>query len=201
MLDRRIVYSSDDLMILVKVIRYLKWNIRNRAKWNINQEHGFLCGLVVWIESICIVCRSFCLVPIGQWAGWYKQFFLNFPGCCILKVEGMRFMLQCLYIVAFFPFFLTVQWFFGFDFADRDGDCNKDDDDDDDDDGRLKAWQPQWEDWALPISSARTPEKKLREKSIKLTIISSDYTNTDIDFTRNKTWSSPAPCNASPSAE
>ena len=128
------------------------------------------CGLVVWIESICIVCQSFCLVPIailvpiGQWAGWYKQFFLNFPGCCILKVEGKRCMLQCLHTVTFCPFFLTVQWFFWFDFADGDGDCNKDDDDDY---GRLKAWQPQWEDWALPISSARTSEKKLGKKTTK----------------------------------
>ena len=100
---------------------------------------------------------------------------INFPDCCVLKVEGKRCMLQCLHIVAFCPFFSTVQWFFWSDFADEDGDCNQDDDDDDDDDGRLKAWKPQWEDWALPISSARTSEKKLGKKSTKLDIVSSDY--------------------------
>ena len=86
----------------------------------------------------------------------------------MLKIESKRCMLQCLHIVAFCPFFLTVQWFFWFDFADEVGDCNKDDDDDDDDDGRSKAWQPQWEDWALPISGARTSEKKLGKKQPNL---------------------------------
>ena len=99
---------------------------------------------------------------------------INFPDCCVLKVEGKRCMLQCLHIVAFCPFFSTIQWLFWSDFADEGGDCNQDDGDDDAV-GRLKAWKPQWEDWALPISSARASEKKLGKKSTKLDIVSSDY--------------------------
>ena len=95
MLDIPIVYSSDDLMILVKVIRYLKWNIRNCAKWNINQEHGFMmwpCCLN-WIHCLSVCLFGSCwsvsrLILVLESFFFFKSLTFRIVVCWRLKVSA-----------------------------------------------------------------------------------------------------------------